>query len=238
MLYHLASVFLALLFIIQGKYVRRVTPKLPEPAGRREGTYGSGPPLSLLIIGDSAAAGVGVELQRYALVGSMLNTLGPNYQVAWKLMAKTGDTSAELLEKIQHVESTQAFETVVISIGVNDVTGLTSSRKWSSNLAFISQALQDKFGAKRVLFSSLPPMHLFPALPQPLRWWLGVRAKHLNDLAEQFCQTNPQCHFVSAPFPTDRRFIADDGFHPGALAYQLWGEYLARVLQEQLIKHA
>ncbi|MGY0645633.1 MAG: SGNH/GDSL hydrolase family protein, partial [Paraglaciecola chathamensis] len=105
------------------------------------------------------------------------------------------------------------------------------------NLGLIAAALQEKLGAKRVLFSSLPPMHLFPALPQPLRWWLGTRAKHLNALAQDVCHSQPHCHFISAPFPIDQRFIATDGFHPGALAYQLWGEYLARVLQEQLTKH-
>ena len=237
MFYHLATVLLAVLFFAQGKYVRRVTPKLPEPEGLRKGIYGNGSPTSLLIMGDSSAAGVGVELQQYALAGSMLNALGSHYQVAWELMAKTGDTSTQLLEKIQQLDTHQHYETVVISIGVNDVTGLTSSAKWTHNLGLIAAALQEKLGAKRALFSSLPPMHLFPALPQPLRWWLGTRAKHLNALAQDVCHSQPHCHFISAPFPIDQRFIATDGFHPGALAYQLWGEYLARVLQEQLTKH-
>jgi lysophospholipase L1-like esterase len=237
MLYHFATVLLAVLFFAQGKYVRRVTPKLPEPEGLRKGIYGTGKPTSLLIMGDSSAAGVGVELQQFAFAGSMLNALGPHYQIAWELMAKTGDTSTQLLDTIQQLDTTTQYETVVISIGVNDVTGLTSSAKWTHNLGLIADNLQKKLGTKRVLFSSLPPMHLFPALPQPLRWWLGTRAKHFNTLAKHVCQSHPHCHFISTPFPTDKRFIAQDGFHPGALAYQLWGEYMARVLQEKLAKH-
>ena len=38
-------------------WTRRRTPKLPEAAGPRSGTSGQGPPLQVLILGDSAAAG-------------------------------------------------------------------------------------------------------------------------------------------------------------------------------------
>ena len=46
---------------VQGKYVRRVTPRLPEPPGPRSGHCGQGPQLRLLIAGDSAAARVGAD---------------------------------------------------------------------------------------------------------------------------------------------------------------------------------
>jgi lysophospholipase L1-like esterase len=116
---------------------------------------------------------------------------------------------------------------------VNDVTGLTSSQRWLSNLAAISAALKNKFGAGQVLFSSLPPMHLFPALPQPLRWWLGTRAKQLNVLMEQLSANSSGCSFLNIPYSTDRQLVAADGFHPGALAYKLWGEFVAEVIHAQ-----
>ena len=149
-------------------------------------------------------------------------------------MAQTGDTSGQLLDKISRSGSHESYDTVVISIGVNDVTGLTSTQTWINNLNMITTALQEKFAVKRILFSSLPPMHLFPALPHPLRWWLGTRAKQLNKLAEQFCRQTANCSFINVPYPLDPRFVATDGFHPGAPAYQLWGEYLAEIIHEQL----
>jgi hypothetical protein len=30
------------------------------------------------------------------------------------------------------------------------------------------------------VLSGLPPMHRFPALPQPLRWYVGSRARDFN----------------------------------------------------------
>ncbi len=56
----LVTAALAPLLLWQGRHVRRVTPRLPEAAGPRAGTTGHGPPLRLLVLGDSAAAGVGV----------------------------------------------------------------------------------------------------------------------------------------------------------------------------------
>ena len=237
MLYQVASVLLSPIFFVQGKYVRRVTPKLPEPEGPRHGVVGLGIPISLLVIGDSAAAGVGVEYQQHALAGNILNILGSRYEISWKLRAKTGDTSTQLLDNIRNSKPGETYDTVIISIGVNDVTGLTSAESWTNNLDLIAQALHEKFTAKRILFSSLPPMHLFPALPHPLRWWLGTRAKQLNELAKQFCKQTPNCTFISVPYPLDQRFVAADGFHPGAPAYQLWGEYLAEIMHEQLTTH-
>ena len=233
MVYHVASVLLGPFFYLQGKYVKRVTPKLPEPGGPRSGQSGSGSPLSLLIVGDSAAAGVGVEHQQQALSGSVVAALSAHYQVSWKLLAETGDTSAQLLAKIEAASQGEQFDFVLVSIGVNDVTGLTSSQRWLSNLDAISVALRHKFGARQILFSSLPPMHLFSALPQPLRWWLGTRAKQLNLLMAQFSANSSHCSFLNIPYSTNTQLVAADGFHPGALAYKLWGEFVAEVIHAE-----
>lgn len=56
----------------QGRRVKRDTPRLPEAAGARVGVSGAGQPLRVLILGDSAAAGVGVSHQDQALLGQIL----------------------------------------------------------------------------------------------------------------------------------------------------------------------
>jgi len=61
--------------IIQGNAVKKNTLRLPEPEGNRQGIIGTGKALSILILGDSAAAGVGVQIQEDALLGAVLNQL-------------------------------------------------------------------------------------------------------------------------------------------------------------------
>ncbi|EKS9872121.1 SGNH/GDSL hydrolase family protein, partial [Burkholderia cepacia] len=47
--YPFATAALGPLLFAQGRYVRRVTPRLPEAAGPRDGVAGDGPPLRVLV---------------------------------------------------------------------------------------------------------------------------------------------------------------------------------------------
>ncbi|MFT6732029.1 MAG: lysophospholipase L1-like esterase [Polaribacter sp.] len=230
MIYHLLTTLLAPLFMVQGIYVRRVTPKLPEPIGARSGIAGSGPRMSMLIVGDSAAAGVGVKTQDEALTGRLVKTLSSTHEVSWKLLALTGDNSAEVLARLKS-EPKESYESVVVSVGVNDVTGRTGTEAWAINLQNIIDILKNKYEAQYIFMSSIPPMHIFPALPQPLRWWLGQRAKKLNAIMKKVTEINEKCFLVCVSFPIDNQFIAADGFHPGAEAYKLWGNHVAELIQ-------
>ena len=58
------KLILAPVLIYQGKQVSKDTPRLPEAPGLRKGIHGNGEKqIRLLILGDSAAAGVGVDEQ-------------------------------------------------------------------------------------------------------------------------------------------------------------------------------
>lgn len=69
MLLKISTIVLVPALILQGYRVKKNTPRLAEPQGLRKGVIGQGKALSILILGDSAAAGVGVEDQREALLG-------------------------------------------------------------------------------------------------------------------------------------------------------------------------
>jgi len=233
MKYHLATIGLAPLLIAQGLYVRRVTPKLPDPSGKRSGIYGSGPPLNLLILGDSAAAGVGVSTQSQALSGQLVTALGSYFQVSWKLIAQTGSTAKEIVAKLE-MASPETFDVAVTSIGVNDVSHGTRSKKWIDQQGQIVDLLQSKFHSQLIVLSSVPPMHLFPALPQPLRWYLGLRAKRFNSALKEFSEGCNRCEFVTINIPLEGAHMAADGFHPGALAYSIWANHVAGIIRSRL----
>lgn len=231
--YKIAAIGLAPLIIGQGLYVRRLTPRLPEPAGSRSGLDGAGSPISLLILGDSAAAGVGVSTQNEALSGQLISALGSDFQVSWKLMARTGHTAKSVSAMLEKV-SPEAFDVVVTSIGVNDVTHGTMARQWIKRQRRIIDLLQSKFHARNILLSSLPPMHLFSALPQPLRWYLGMRAKRFNALLKDIAADCSRCELVTIHFPPEDAYMAADGFHPGARAYCVWANQIAANIRSRL----
>jgi lysophospholipase L1-like esterase len=234
--YKLAEIGLAPVLLAQGLHVRRVTPKLPEPAGARHGTAGEGEPLRLLIVGDSSAAGVGTETQASALSGQLTSTLAQHFNLSWRLIAKTGYDVQDVLDRIEAARQ-EDFGVAVVAVGVNDVTRGTSSRQWRKRLGNLCKRLESKFWVQHVLLTPVPPMHAFPALPQPLRWYLGKKAASLNRAMRALTAENKNWECVDPQFPLTREFIAVDGFHPSAAAYSVWAEKMAAAIRQKWQRH-
>ena len=231
--YQLTTLGLAPFLIRQGRRVRRVTPRLPEAMGERSGTVGAGPPLRLLIVGDSAAAGVGVATQEQALAGQLVASLGADFTVTWQVTAQTGHRTQDVIAHLEHLPPA-SFDVVVTSIGVNEATGRTSARQFVALQQQLIRLLQSKFHARHILLSSVPPMHLFPALPQPLRWYLGLGAKRLNYALARSVKGDQRCAFVLLDFPMEAAYMAADGFHPSALGYARWGQEVGKIIRRRL----
>lgn len=236
MMHRFASLGLAPVFLAQGLWVRFRTPRLPEPPGPRHGVDGSGPPLNLLILGDSAAAGVGAATQSEALSGQLVSALAPHVRVSWKLVASSGFTTREALKQLETAERDQ-FEIAVTSLGVNDVTHGTKPNEWLALQGQLVDLLESKFQARHVLLSSVPPMHEFPALPQPLRWYLGTRATLLNEMLRDYSERDERCEFIPPSFQFRAEHMASDGFHPSATAYSVWAAGLADSIQQWLARN-
>ncbi|MCH8502140.1 MAG: SGNH/GDSL hydrolase family protein [Aliidiomarina sp.] len=227
---------LAPVLLVQGRRVKRETPRLPEATGCRLGTIAATSndskhtkSLRILICGDSAAAGVGVENQQQALAGCLereLQTRFPQYDIHWTLWATNGDTSAVALIKL-HLRQTQEFDLVITSLGVNDVTrGLADYRFFRQQQALV-RLFREKYSARQILLTAVPPMRHFPALPQPLRWYLGRQAERLNAQLQRVAQLDSMVEVVDVNFPLQADVIASDGFHPGPVGYQLWAKAVA-----------
>ena len=232
MQYPLLNFALSPLLLAQGLYVRKTTPRLPEPSGERNGKIGAGPTLRLLILGDSAAAGVGACSQSDALSGQLSEQLAPHFHTDWQLWAKNGYTSQNILN-ILNTQSAEPFDVVLISIGVNDITSGLSQATWLTKQNELIEKLTRKFSAQLIIYSALPPMHYFPALPQPLRWVLGERAKQFNTALQQLIEQHSNCQLVHNDIPIEAQFMASDGFHPSATCYTIWAKQITQAILQR-----
>jgi len=221
MAYLLRTIALAPVIVPQGIWTNLRVPTLPEPSGARQGRAGRGPRLRLLVVGDSAAAGVGVSRQEEALLGQVVSRLAQRYRVEFDLQAKTGFTTADILRRLDEMVP-QTYDVVLTSLGVNDVLALTSRATWLARQAQLREVLRQKFGARLLVVSGLPPVHSFPALPQPLRWHLGSRATQFNEEIAAAVAAERDVRLVNLRFEADAGMMASDGFHPGAPIYSEW----------------
>ncbi len=220
------------LLLAQAVHTRWRLPKLPEAAGPRRGrvtadgatAYGQ---LGLLIVGDSSAAGVGVDLQDDALAGRLSQALARRLGLAvhWQLCASSGVTTAQAAGLL--VDALPADVAVVVT-GVNDVVDQVRPATALAARADLVAALRQRTGVRHVVLTPVPPMHKFSGLPQPLRWLAGRdAAAHERALARWVALQSGISHL---PFDLplhDPTMLARDGFHPGAPLYRLWGEALA-----------
>ncbi len=227
------------LLAAQAISARRRALRLPEPSGAREGIEGAGPHLNLLVLGDSAAAGVGVSNQRWALAGRLVAALSIDHRVEWRLLAQTGANTASTLRALPQLAG-QRFDVVVTSLGVNDLTRGRTAQRFAQLQSELFDTLRAQHGASLLLASGLPPVHRFPALPQPLRRFLGSRAQQLDAALAALADRRGDVVHVPLEFHAelDASAMAEDGFHPGMPAYREWARRLeARIRSAPELAH-
>lgn len=251
------DVLLAPVYFHQGRRIKRDTIRLPEPDGERSGLVSLHPAtddsasdqstLKLMIVGDSAAAGVGSQTQQEALVGKLIPILTQQLSayssfsmLDWSLQATTGHTSFDILRRLYVLPApNKPVDVMLLSVGVNDTTSNVAIDKWKQQIEDIIAIAQRKFGVKELMFLSLPPMADMPAIPAPLNNFVGAKASLLDQILQQVCATHDGVNYMATDFarmiqehsngaPIDIAVMfASDGFHPSSLMYGYWAQQVA-----------
>ena len=211
---------------LQARHVRRNTPRMPEPPGRRAGTAGRGSLVRLLVAGDSGAAGVGAPTQGQALCGQLVRRLSRHHTVEWCVLAVNGLDSPGLIKLLQDAPSAR-FDVVVLSMGANDATGLCAPLQWARWQTRLAELIDLRFAPALLVHSAVPPMHDCLALPQPLRWFMGRWAKQMNRSLAGLLNQQPGRTMHWHPETTTTTGMAADGIHPSAEGYAAWADSLS-----------
>jgi lysophospholipase L1-like esterase len=214
----------------QGLWLRRTAIRLPEASGPGSGVCGEGEPLHLLALGDSIIAGVGTGTRERSLPVQFALALAANRgcSVHWCTEGANGADISDLLCTLGKLHPDQPADVILISIGVNDVTGLRSLRRWRFLVEQLVLVLRAKWPRAQVIFAGLPPMGVFPLPPQPLRFTLGQRAAALDAIAAGIIARQPGMrHIPTVINPLEQEFC-EDGFHPSAESCNYWALVLAQ----------
>ncbi len=262
------DVLLAPIYLYQGHKVKRDTLRLPEPEGIRCGrvrlntasnSYNDDQKtLKIMIVGDSAAAGVGSQTQQEALAGKLIpelqqqalanKTFGQQFdELTWSVQATTGHTSFDILRRLYVLaKPNQPLDVMVLSVGVNDTTANVSASQWQQQIEAIIAIAQRKFGVDHLIFARLPQMAQMPALPAPLSHFVGAKALKLDEILQQVCRDHNGVTYMATDFARmiDEHangaaidisvMFADDGFHPSSLMYGYWARQLAELITQLL----
>ncbi|MQA27029.1 MAG: SGNH/GDSL hydrolase family protein [Micromonosporaceae bacterium] len=215
------------LIVSQIRHAERTIPITETPPPSGDGRYGGrlpGEPLTLAVLGDSSAAGIGVDLPEdtpgAVLAGNLARIAGR--PVRLRCLAAAGALSADLSAQVEQALPLRP-DLALIMIGGNDVT----HRIWPSVAV---RHLGDAVRALRAIDSEVvvgtcPDLGTIQPIRPPLRWvarrWsrelaaaqtiaaveAGGRTVSLGDLL------GPE--FARSP----DRFFSADQFHPSRAGY-------------------
>lgn len=216
-------------YMAQGIYVRQTSMRLSPPnEGAWSGQFGDGEPTTnVLVVGDSSAAGVGID--------NTSGTLG--YQFAQKLHERTGDPVAWRVSGHNSAVAGEVRDTVVpnleplpythilIMLGVNDIKNWHSVKRWKREFGSLLYALRTRFPEAKIYWHQAIDLTTAPALPEPLGSIMNMRAALFNRKGAQLCVERGVVCVPPLPI-TEPAGYCKDGFHANELGYNIWADHM------------
>jgi len=220
----------------QGRRLRRDTPRLPDapapwhgrsdPGGGGSGSAGERP-LHLLVLGDSTAAGVGVDHAELGLGGRLADAVAEHTArtVDWRALGRNGATARDLVRGYLAPALDGPVDILFLTVGANDALALRSTRAFRRDVRRIVRATRAQHPDAVILMSSLPAFFRFRLLPEPLRGTLYRHSRALEAAARSIVDAEHDARMSPPPPPYTEGFFAIDEFHPSALGYRDWADF-------------
>lgn len=214
---------LAPVLICQGRGLRRRIPRLPEAADPAGTAAGAPPAVQLAVVGDSTAAGVGAACHQDALAGMLGAAIARRTG-----LAGCGPQRRHLKDGArpgaEPGRGSWRPDIVVMLIGVNDLKNMRRLRDWDHDVPALLAAIDETAGQVPVIVCGMAPVSRFPALPQPMRAVMALRARAMDHTLRRVAAGR---HVPVDPQMIGDGFFAEDGFHPSSHGYRAWADVLA-----------
>lgn len=194
--------------------------------------------LSYVIMGDSTAVTQGAEYSEGYSYAS-LQYLAKKHRVISQNFAVSG-------ARVRDVRTTQLAQALVakpdvvlLAVGANDVTHLTRSAPFRTDLEAIIQSLQRQNPNVKIIATGVPAMGSVPRLPWPLKQLAGLRTRQLNDI---YTEVGTRYSLTLAPIAQETgltfikhpEYFAADKFHPNAAGYDQWIPVINRAIDQAI----
>ncbi|HSJ45411.1 MAG TPA: SGNH/GDSL hydrolase family protein [Euzebyales bacterium] len=205
---------------------------VPFTVDRTIGSTGNGrAPLELRVLGDSTAAGVGVDCAEDALPALLAERVAhrtgrPVHVVGLGVSgAETADLSTGQIAWVRDAD------VIVLVVGSNDVIHATGRSRMREQTA---QVLSDATATgASVVLGGIPRFYGVRALAQPLRAMVDGYAAVLRDVQRDVAASYRGVVFVDIAALASPRFLgvpdsmSSDAFHPSTVGYGFWADALA-----------
>ncbi|ORE97863.1 SGNH/GDSL hydrolase family protein [Aurantimonas sp. 22II-16-19i] len=218
-------------YVWQGLQTRRRVLRMVPPMGRTSGCLGAetagDAEVKLLVIGDSSAAGVGVDRIDDSLGPKLAERIAAltGLSVFWRAAGANSAVSAEIRDHVVPNLPREAFTHIVLMIGTNDAKNFHGGRRFKKSFGSLLYALKAKWPEARIVWS--PPVDLkrVPALPRGLAHVLELRARIVRKIGARLCAERGAIVATTLPRVEPAGF-SRDGFHASVEGYAYYANHL------------
>jgi lysophospholipase L1-like esterase len=223
----LAGVLTAVLLLGQARLARRVIPQAESPPPRCDGRYGTehpGTPIRLVMLGDSSAAGFGVDRPRDTPGALLATGLAERLHrpVELRSLAVVGAMSAGLVPQCELALAWRP-DLAVILVGANDVTHRVRVPVAVGHLA--DTVRQFRAAGAEVIVGTCPDLGTIRPIQPPLRWFArqwsrDMAAAQTVSVVEAGGSTVSLGDLLGPEFAASpETMFSADRFHPSAAGY-------------------
>ena len=211
--------------LIQRRLPKIKAPMLPVAWGDNAPTLGAGRRVlglgdQVIVPKDGEDSGQGITV--YCAEALMRQS---DDDVNWQVARQPSATASDVLATCRAIDDLNV-DLLLISMGVNDVSGLTSLMRWQASIFDLITLIRQK-GAAKIVFLGLPPMARFEPLPQPLRAVCGIRARLLDAVLKRSVSGLSFAAHLDFEAGAPAGTLTDDGYHLTAQVQKALGERAA-----------
>lgn len=218
------------IYVWQGLGVRRRTTRmLPAQGPVMHEVGGQAPAISLLVVGDSSAASVGIEQSEYGLAAQLAGLIAERTgrAVRWRAAGFNSATSGQIRDYVLPNLSSGPWTHIVLAIGTNDTKNFHSVSRFKKEFGGLLYALRAKWPEARVVWSPVLEFTRAPAMPPLLGRILEIRATEMNRMGVRLCNERGAIAAARLPITNPEAGFASDGFHASEAGYRAWAEHLS-----------
>ena len=198
---------------------------------------GKGRLAKLLCVGDSIIDGVGASTIETGIVGQLAAVWAETgRRVTYQSIGRTGAKSANIIEELLpnlRTGEIEAADLVVVSAGVNDITGLVRTDSWQRNIIRIIGELKEHSPEAVIVFLGIPPLWRFPLVPEPLRSVIGIRAKIFDTMLRSVIDDHQGVVHIPLQFDARPGQFSKDGYHPNEKSYTMIAQIVIQTIDIQ-----
>ncbi len=223
-------------------------PDLPEALGSENTEASENTSLSIVLLGESTVAGVGVKSHEEGFAGFFAQRIQQylNIPVKWKVVARSGFTARKVNQWLVPRMNVKQPDLIVIGLGGNDTFELNRLWKWSNDLKKLINSIRVDHPNTPIVFTNMPPVKLFPAFTPLMQLIFGQLVEMLGDQLSITVSEIPNVYAYTDKVTIEKwkaryniensidDFFSDE-VHPSGLTYKLLAWDLAHFVEHQKI---